>query len=134
MLAHPQTMVDDLSSAVDAGRRRLAKVNLKALQESAKSVAHSALPTVIAAPPARRRRWPIAGFLVVIGVAVLGYLYMNHLNPMIRRRATGEDAGANPNFHPADPTTTDGLWVEDDGQPDPTIDLEHLPGTTLAAQ
>ena len=112
MLAHSPSVVDDLSSAVGAGLRKLAKVNLNALAnkatDKATSVAHSALPTIVA-PPRRRRRWPLAGFLVVIGVAVIGYLYMSHLAPMIARR---------------DPATA----------PDEDADLEQRPGAKLAAQ
>ena len=112
MLAHSPSVVDDLSSAVGAGLRKLAKVNLNALADKATdkatSVAHSALPTIVA-PPRRRRRWPIAGFLVVIGVAVIGYLYMNRLSPMMSRR---------------DPALDD----------DELAGLEQLPGAKLAAQ
>ncbi len=134
MLAHSQTVADDLSSAIDAGRRRLANVNLKALQESATSVAHSALPTIIAAPPARRRRWPIAGFLVVIGVAVIGYLYLNRLAPMIRQHAADGDDGVTANYRPVDAPTADGIWVDSEGQRDPAPDLEQLPGMQVDPQ
>ena len=108
MLAHSQRVADDVSSAVEAGRRKLANLNLHLVADRATSVAHSALPTIVA-PPRRRRRWPIAGFLVVIGVAVIGYLYMNRLSPMMSRRdpALADDEGA---------------------------DLEQLPGMKVAPQ
>jgi hypothetical protein len=82
--------VDEMAGALESGRRRLARIDIDGIQESAMSIARSVLPDAWSRPK-QRRRWPIVGAVLVIGAAILGLIF---LTPMLRRgpasnRATG---------------------------------------------
>ena len=155
MQASTQTIGADLSSAVasavNSGRRRLAGIDLEALQKTATAAARATLPAAFAPPPRHRRRWPIAGALIVLAVAILGLLY---ISPIGRRETeTGDDLleadrTPTPDALRADPRRPD-LDPERDASdvvtgpvgsaslrdpssaPDEGADLEQLPGVEL---
>ncbi len=111
MQASAHAIAGDISSAVesalDVGRRRLAGIDLDALRQAATAAARATLlPAALAPPARRRRRWPIAGALIVLAVAVLGLLYMSR---MVRGRAEQED----------DLPEADGTLTPHDLRPDP---------------
>jgi hypothetical protein len=144
--------IDIASSALKSLRGRLARIDLDALQQSATSLARATVPAAFAPPARRRRRWPIAGALIVLAVAVLGILYMS---PMVRRHTDPEDDIPEADrTHTPDALKADPRWPDVDPQrdasdvvsgpvgsaslrdpssaPDEGADLEHLPGVELA--
>ena len=90
--------VDEMAGALESGRRRLARLDIGGIQESAMSIARSVLPDAWTRPKPRRR-WPIVAAVLVIGAAILGLIF---LTPMLRRG-------------PASNRTT-GAWGASDGQ------------------
>jgi len=102
--------VKDVSRALKSGRARLAGIDLDQLQRSATTMARSAVPAAFAPPVRRRRRWPIAGALIVLAVAIVGILYMS---PMVQRHDDIDD-----DFPEPERTPTPGAQQADPLRPD----------------
>jgi hypothetical protein len=83
-----QPNLENASSALRSLRSQFGRIDLDALQQTATSLARASVPAAFAPPVRRRRRWPIAGALIVLAVAVLAIVYMS---PMIRRHTDPED-------------------------------------------
>ena len=90
--------VDEMAGALESGRRKLARIDIDGIQESARSIARSVLPDAWARPKPRRR-WPIVAAVLVIGAAIFGLIF---LTPMLRRGAASH--------------RTTGAWGASDGQ------------------
>jgi hypothetical protein len=146
-----QPTIDKASSALKSLRGRFARIDLDALHETATSLVRATVPAAFAPPAPRRRRWPIAGALIVLGIAVLGILYMS---PMLRRPTETEVDGPEANearmpdalrADPRGPDLETGRDASDvvtgpvgsaslrdpSSAPDEGADLEQLPGVEL---
>lgn len=87
--------LDEVTSAVDAGRRGLGRIDLSGIPSSLGGVPSATIAAArdtIPGPWARpkpRWRWPLVGLLLVLGTAIVG---LTLLAPALRRRVTGEPA------------------------------------------
>lgn len=77
--------VDDLSGAVDAGRRSLGRIDLSGIPAALAAIPGTARDTIPGpwARPRNRWRWPLVGVLLVLATAVVGMVVVG---PALRRR------------------------------------------------
>ncbi len=73
--------VDEMTDALESGRRRLSSIDFKEIQDSARSAAMSAFPGAWRRPKPRRR-WPFVAAVLVIAAAFFGFMI---LMPSLRR-------------------------------------------------
>lgn len=85
--------LEEVGAAVDAGRRRLGRIDLSgmpaALADIPSSTVAAARETIPGpwARPRSRWRWPLIGVLLVLGTAILGFALVS---PIRRRRVAGQ--------------------------------------------
>lgn len=102
---HLEQHVDDLTSTLEAGRRRLARVDLSHALESARAGAWAAAPERWRKPEPRSR-WPIVGLILVVGA--VGAMVLC-LRPTLERAIDGRSdraAGPGPDQAVAHPPRT----------------------------
>lgn len=81
-------LAGDIAQTLDAGRRRLASVDLGGFRASARAAALDAWPDRWSRRRSRRR-WPMVGGLLVIGAVLAGWLF---LVPAFRAKSMDSDA------------------------------------------
>ena len=100
--------LDDVSHAIDVGRRRLASVDLGSIAESALAGARAATPDRLSRKE-RRSRWPFVAVALIVGSFFVALLYVVPL----WRRSTEEPSSVEGEGSPS--TRPDG---EPDGSPE----------------